>query len=499
MRKKLHLVGSGDDSPMVQTPSESLRVAQGLVPQAPYSLINYSVAPPSRPDFESQVRSVGDAVARIDQVRAAGGAAESIEAFRAQQQARLLEGTAAALERATHGTARDPTEELARAESTLQRLNIEEGEGHAMLVQRGEDLEAREAALQADILKAEAARAQHEHTRKALAEERAAEGRAIYEATEARATMDKAAAEGRAMDESAANARGLLQLAQRDTALRAETFDSEAQAHKAQAVDARARMEAGAAERAMAEVELEARERKLQARAAMLEAQEAALRANTLKSEAARSQQEQALEAQAQMEARAEERANEVKARERQLQDLSADLETRKAAFQAEILKAEAPQARRDQALALGALAQTEAGVENRVQDEAKAREHSVEELAAILEAQEAALQAEISKAEASQLQKEEALQMEASAGELVMEEAKARERNLREDECMLTDSEAQEAAVGEADERAAALPGTNEMADGDDEDRAEAAESVTGSPSKRQRTAEGTNEEGDE
>ena len=311
--------------------------------------------------------------------------------------------------------------------------------------------------------------------------------------------MDKAAAEGRAMDESAANARGLLQLAQRDTALRAETFDSEAQAHKAQAVDARVRMEAGAAERAMAEVELEARERKLQARADMLEAQEAALRANTLKSEAARSQQEQALEAQAQMEARAEERANEVKARERQLQDLSADLETRKAAFHAEILKAEAPQARRDQALALGALAQTEAGVENRVQDEAKAREHSVEELAAILEAQEAALQAEISKAEASQLQKEEALQMEASAGELVMEEAKARERNLRDDECMLTDSEAQDAAVGEADERAAALPGTNQMADGDDEDQAKAAESVTGSPSKRQRTAEGTNEEGDE
>jgi hypothetical protein len=122
--------------------------------------------------------------------------------------------------------------------------------------------------------------------------------------------------------------------------------------------------------------EVEARERKLQARAARLEAQEAALRANTLKSEAARSQQEQAVEAQAQMEARAEERAMvEVKARERQLQDLSAALEARKAAFQAEILKAEAIQARHDQALALGALAQTEAGVENRGKDEAKARD----------------------------------------------------------------------------------------------------------------------------
>jgi hypothetical protein len=288
-RKKLKGVGRGDDSPMVPTPIEPLRVAQGLVPQPPYSLIGYSL-PHTRPDFESQVRCVGEAAARIDQLRAAGGAADAenllpeagahlraqqgaIQAARAQQQARLLEGNAAALERATHETARDTTEELARAESTLQRLHIEEGEGHAMLVQRGEDLEAREAALRADILKAEAARAQHEQTLKALAEERAAEGRAIYESTanalrlspfaenleareatlradtlkaeaaraqqeqtpkaptEARATMDEAAAEGRAMDESEANARGLLQLAERETALRAESFDSEAQGH----------------------------------------------------------------------------------------------------------------------------------------------------------------------------------------------------------------------------------------------------------------------------
>lgn len=570
MKKDLGMVGSGGGSPLVPSPSEPLRVAQGPVPRPPDSLTGYGDSF-ARPDLQSQVRCADEAVARIGRLRMAAGATDAenllpeaeahargeqraIHAARAQQQDRLLEGHAAAFECATRKTERDMTDELAWAQRRLQRLSVEEGEDHAMqevaaeghamvesnanvhwLLQLSENLEAREATLRADTLKAEAARAQQGQTPKAPTEARAtmdeaaAGGRAMDESEAnarrllqqrenvhaqktalradalkaeaaraqqeqtlaapvgASATMEEAAAEQRAMDGSKANARRLVQLAEhlegrvqlaehleaRETALRAESFESEIQAQKGQAVDARARMEAGAEERAMGEVE--ARERSLEARATTLKAQEAALRAETLKSEAARSQQEQAVERLAQMEARAEERAMvEVKARERKVQELTASLEAREAAFHAETLKSEAIRAQNDH--------------ENRVKDEAKAREHSLEELAESLQARDAALQAEILTSEATQLQKEEALQMEAAAGELVMEEAMARERNPLEEEVMQTDSEAQEAA---------ASPGTQEMADKDLDDRSEAAESSTGPPSKRQRIAEG--DEGDE